>query len=121
MGLLEAARLAHTVDRAARGVQIGREADAVRDAVTEARRRLRVAEDDRTPGLGVAEQGARPDTQVVPGRVHDGRPLGHMLAEDVRHQQVRALGVAAQGEPEELTQARVADELHAEPLGDPGP
>ncbi|MGX1244726.1 hypothetical protein RKD46_005830 [Streptomyces pseudovenezuelae] len=63
VGLLEAARGGHAGYRAAGGVQVGGEGDAVGDGVAEARRRLRVAEDDRAGRLLVAQEVADPAAQ----------------------------------------------------------
>jgi hypothetical protein len=52
--------------------------------------------------------------------VDDGRGLRDVLAEDVGHQQVGPLGVAAQGQPQQVRQAVVALQSDPEPLGDPG-
>lgn len=120
VGLLETAGGGDTGDRPAGGVQVGRGAQAVGDGVAEAGRGLGVPEHDGPGGLRVAQQfpDAAAESDAVP--VHHGRRLGHVLAEDVRHEQVGALGVAPQRQPQHPAQPFAAGQLDAEPLGDPG-
>lgn len=99
-------------------MQVRGEGEAVRDGVAEPGGGLGVAEDDGPGGVVVTQQGPHPHPQAVPGGVDDGGPLGDVLAEHVRHQQVGPLGVAAQGEPEQLADA-VTAQLDAEAVGDP--
>lgn len=121
VGLLEAARAGHALDGPARGVQIGREGQTVGDRVPESRRRLGVAEDDRAARRLVAQQFPYPDAEFTPCAPHHGWALRNVLAQHVRHQQVRALGVAPQREPKESGQLPVTCQLDPEPLGDPLP
>lgn len=120
VGLLEAARRRDARDRAAGGVQVRGAAEAVGDTVAEPGRGLRVAEDDRPGRLLLAEQLPHPAPEGEPVAVDDGRGLRDVLAQHVGHQQMRPLGVAPQGQPQQVRQrAVVAHELDTEPLGDP--
>ncbi len=125
VGLLEAAGRLDAVDRAARRVQVRCHADAVGHRVAEAGRRLGVPEDDRACGGLVAQQLAHALAECEARPVHPRRQLRHMLAQHVRHQQMGPLGVAAQGQSQQIPQpARplvpaVTDEFDAEPLRDP--
>ncbi|SCF77184.1 hypothetical protein GA0115255_105803 [Streptomyces sp. Ncost-T6T-2b] len=119
VGLLEAARLPDARHRTPGGVQVRGVPEAVRDGVAETGGRLRVSEDHRAAGLLLAEQRPDPLTEPVPRPVHDGRLLGHMLAQHVGDEQVRPLGVAAQGQAQQLPQFSVAFEADSEPLGHP--
>ncbi|CAM5720244.1 hypothetical protein SBADM41S_12320 [Streptomyces badius] len=119
VGLLEAARLPDSRHRAPGGVQVRGVPEAVRDGVAETGGRLRVSEDHRAAGLLRAEESPDPLTEAVSRPVHDGGPLGHMLAQHVGDEQVRPLGVAAQGQAQQFPQFSVALEADSEPLGHP--
>ncbi|MGY3683029.1 hypothetical protein ACVWXU_006652 [Streptomyces sp. TE33382] len=119
VGLLESARPGHSRHRAPRRVQIRGGPEAVRDGVAEAGGRFRVAEDDRAAGLGVTQERPYPLAQLDPGAVHHRGPLRHMLAQHVRHEQMRPFGVAAQGEAQHLRELPVADQFDSQSLGNP--
>ncbi|MDH6490648.1 hypothetical protein M2157_006647 [Streptomyces sp. SAI-127] len=121
VGLLEAARGGHTGDRAAGGVEVGGEGDAVGDGVAETCRRLRVAEDDRSGRLLVTQQVADPAAQREALAVDHRRRLRDVLAQHVGDQQMGPLGVAAQRQSQQVGQSAVAHEFDAEPVGDPRP
>lgn len=125
VGLLEAARPRHALDGAARRVEVRRHAQPVGDRVAEAGGRLRVAEHDRPARLGVTEQRAHLPAEFESGAVHHGGLLRHVLAEHVGHEEVGPLGVAAQGESQQVLQLPVTaglpvtDELDAQSLRHP--
>ncbi len=120
VGLLEAAGRVDAGDGTTRGVQAGGVAEAVRDRVAEAGGGLRVAEDDGPRRLLRAQQLADPAAQGHAVSVDDGGRLRHVLAEHVGDEQVGAAGVAAQGEPQQLAQGRVALQGDAQAFGHPG-
>lgn len=117
--LLEAARPRHALDGASRRVEVRCGAEPVGDRVTEAGGRLRVAEHDRSPRPCLPEQLPHPAAQLESGTVDHRGVLRHMLAEHLGHEQMCSLGVAPQGEAQQLTQFAVAHELDAQPLRDP--
>lgn len=119
VGLLEASRLCDARDGPPGGVEVRGVPQAVRDGVAEAGGRLRVPEDDRAAGVVGTEERPYALTEPVPRPVHDGGPLGHMLAQHVGDEQVGPLGVAPQGEAQQLLELPVPLQGHSQPLGHP--
>ncbi len=116
---LEAAGPRHAFDGAPGRVEVGRRSEPVGDGVPESGGRLRVAEDHRVPCAVLAEEVAHPAAEFEAGAVHDRGALRHVLAEHVGHEQMCPLGVAPQGEAQQLTELPVARQLDAQPLRDP--
>lgn len=117
--LLESARPRHARHGAARRVEIRCGAEPVGDRVAEAGGRLRVAQHDRVPCPGLPEEFPYPAAELESGAVDHGGVLRHVLAEHMGHEQMRPLGVAPQGEAQQLPQFGVAHQLDAQPLRDP--
>lgn len=117
--LLEPAHLRHARHRSAGGVQIRREGQAVGHRMSQAGGGLGVAQDDGPGGGLVTQQLAHPAPQPDAGPMDHSGPLGHMLAEHVRHEQMGPLGVAAQRQPQQFRQLVPAAQRDAEPPGDP--
>ncbi len=118
--LLEGAEPGHLRDGAPCRVQrSGAAAHSVRDGEAEPGGGLREAEDDGVGGLSCAEQLAHPGAEPGAGLQHHRGPLRDVLAQNGGDQQMRPLGVAAQGQSEQLPHP-VAGQAHPEPFGHPG-
>lgn len=104
--LLEAAGRRHARHGPAGGVQVRGGAQAVRDAVAEPGGGLGVAEDHGGRRCLVAEQRPYAGAEPVAGGVHRVRGLRDVLAQHLRDEQVRPLGVAPQGQAQQIRQPR---------------
>ena len=107
-------------DRAAGGVQVRGEGQAVGDRVAEAGRGLRVAEHHRPRGRLVAEQLPHAHARVRIRRAHttDGR-CGTCLPSTLETSRWARLGLRRRASPSRSLRPLVPDELDAQPLGDP--
>lgn len=102
--LLEPTHLRHTRHGAAGGVQIRREGQTVGHRMPQAGGGLGVAQDDGAGGGFLTQQLPHPASQPDARAVDHARSLRHMLAEQVRHEQMGPLRVAPQREPEQFRQ-----------------